>query len=158
MIRALRACKTAAEERAVVRKECAAIRAAVSENDQDYRHRNLAKLMFIHMLGYPTHFGQMECLKLIASAGFPEKRIGYLGLMLLLDERQEVLMLVTNSLKQYPIVFSMYSTLSKFLTSFILFLDCDIILYVQSLFCTLDACPEISITPTSTLLDLLSVL
>ncbi|KAK1296533.1 AP-1 complex subunit gamma-2 [Acorus calamus] len=100
MIRAIRACKTAAEERGVVRKECAVIRAAISENDPDYRHRNLAKLMFIHMLGYPTHFGQMECLKLIASAGFPEKRIGYLGLMLLLDERQEVLMLVTNSLKQ----------------------------------------------------------
>ncbi|XP_052184835.1 AP-1 complex subunit gamma-2-like [Diospyros lotus] len=100
MIRAIRASKTAAEERAVVRKESAAIRAAISENDQDYRHRNVAKLMFIHMLGYPTHFGQMECLKLIASAGFPEKRIGYLGLMLLLDERQEVLMLVTNSLKQ----------------------------------------------------------
>ncbi|CAI0379698.1 unnamed protein product [Linum tenue] len=100
MIRAIRACKTAAEERAVVRKECAAIRAAINENDQDYRHRNLAKLMFIHMLGYPTHFGQMECLKLIASPGFPEKRIGYLGLMLLLDERQEVLMLVTNSVKQ----------------------------------------------------------
>ncbi|XP_024987424.1 AP-1 complex subunit gamma-2-like isoform X3 [Cynara cardunculus var. scolymus] len=100
MIRAIRACKTAAEERAVVRKECASIRAAVSDNDNDYRHRNLAKLMFIHMLGYPTHFGQMECLKLIAAPGFPEKRIGYLGLMLLLDERQEVLMLVTNSLKQ----------------------------------------------------------
>ncbi|XP_042756428.1 AP-1 complex subunit gamma-2-like [Lactuca sativa] len=100
MIRAIRACKTAAEERAVIRKECASIRASVSDNDNDYRHRNLAKLMFIHMLGYPTHFGQMECLKLIAAPGFPEKRIGYLGLMLLLDERQEVLMLVTNSLKQ----------------------------------------------------------
>ncbi|GAA0150042.1 membrane traffic protein [Lithospermum erythrorhizon] len=100
MIRAIRASKTAAEERAVVRKECAAIRASISENDHDYRHRDLAKLMFIHMLGYPTHFGQMECLKLIASPGFPEKRIGYLGLMLLLDERQEVLMLVTNSIKQ----------------------------------------------------------
>ncbi|XP_074582389.1 AP-1 complex subunit gamma-2-like [Curcuma longa] len=100
LIRAVRACKTAAEERAVVRKECAAIRSSINENDQFYRHRNLAKLMFIHMLGYPTHFGQMECLKLIAAVGFPEKRIGYLGLMLLLDERQEVLMLVTNSLKQ----------------------------------------------------------
>ncbi|XP_057750099.1 AP-1 complex subunit gamma-2-like [Arachis stenosperma] len=100
MIRAIRACKTAAEERAAIRKECAAIRTSINENDPDYRHRNLAKLMFIHMLGYPTHFGQMECLKCIASPGFPEKRIGYLGLMLLLDERQEVLMLVTNSLKQ----------------------------------------------------------
>ena len=34
---------------------------------------NVAKLMYIHMLGYPTHFGQMETLKLIASQGFPEK-------------------------------------------------------------------------------------
>lgn len=114
MIRAIRACKTAAEERAVVRKECAAIRASINENDQDYRFRNLAKLMFIHMLGYPTHFGQMECLKLIASPGFPEKRLGYLGLMLLLDERQEVLMLVTNSLKQYPVFFSLFFLVSLF--------------------------------------------
>jgi len=41
----------------------------------------------------------MECLKLISAAGFPEKRIGYLGLTLLLTEQTEVLTLVTNSLK-----------------------------------------------------------
>ncbi|KAJ1417770.1 adaptin N terminal region-domain-containing protein [Ochromonadaceae sp. CCMP2298] len=99
LIRAVRACKTAAEERAVISKECALIRTAIKEEDEQFRHRNVAKLLFIHMLGYPTHFGQLECLKLISSAGFPEKRIGYLGLTLLLTEQTEVLMLVTNSLK-----------------------------------------------------------
>jgi len=99
MIRAV-SCVQDAVERAVIAKECANLRTAFKENDVEYRHRNVAKLMFIHMLGYPTHFGQMECLKLIASPGFPEKRIGYLGLMVLLDERQEVLMLVTNSLEE----------------------------------------------------------
>ena len=41
----------------------------------------------------------MEALKLIATSKFSEKRIGYLALMLLLDEKQEVLMLVTSSLQ-----------------------------------------------------------
>lgn len=104
MIRSIRTCKTAAEERAIVAKECAALRDLLKEPIQYHRHRNVAKLMFIHMLGYPTHFGQMECIKLIAEGDFPEKRIGYLGLMVLLDERQEVLMLVTNSIKKYPIL------------------------------------------------------
>jgi len=52
-----------------------------------------------HMTGYPTHFGQLECMKLTASPHFPEKRIGYLGMMLLLAEDAEVLMLATNALK-----------------------------------------------------------
>ncbi|KAJ9510964.1 hypothetical protein QJQ45_027811 [Haematococcus lacustris] len=125
LIRAVRSCKTAAEEREVIAKESAALREAFRDQDaSESRHRNVAKLMYIHMLGHPTHFGQMETMKLIATTGFGEKvlephaympgrpygltvriclyvvqRIGYLGVMILLDERQEVLMLVTNSVK-----------------------------------------------------------
>jgi AP-1 complex subunit gamma-1 len=38
-------------------------------------------------------------MKLTASPHFPEKRIGYLGMMLLLSEEADILMLATNSLK-----------------------------------------------------------
>lgn len=99
LIRNIRACKTAAEERSVITRECALIRTAFKEEDNHYRHRNVAKLLFIHMLGYPTHFGQMECLKLVSSTRFAEKRVGYLGMTQLLDENTDVLMMVTNSLK-----------------------------------------------------------
>ncbi|DBA00985.1 TPA: hypothetical protein N0F65_006246 [Lagenidium giganteum] len=99
LIRSVRACKTAAEERAVIAKESALIRTAFKDQDKQYRHRNVAKLLFIHMLGYPSHFGQMECVKLIASPYFAEKRMGYLGLILLLTDQEEVLTLVTNSMQ-----------------------------------------------------------
>lgn len=78
LIRTVRACKTAAEERAAISKECALIRTAFKDEANEFRQRNVAKLLFVHMLGYPTHFGQMESVKLIASHKFSEKRIGYL--------------------------------------------------------------------------------
>ncbi|CAE6454073.1 unnamed protein product, partial [Rhizoctonia solani] len=99
LIKGIRACKTLADERALIQKESAAIRTSFKEEDSFMRHNNIAKLLYIHMLGYPAHFGQIECLKLVASPRFSDKRLGYLGIMLLLDENQEVLMLVTNSLK-----------------------------------------------------------
>ncbi|XP_073830522.1 adaptor protein complex 1, gamma subunit isoform X2 [Musca autumnalis] len=99
LIRQIRAARTAAEERAVVNKECAYIRTTFREEDPVWRCRNIAKLLYIHMLGYPAHFGQLECLKLTASSRFTDKRIGYLGAMLLLDERQDVHLLITNCLK-----------------------------------------------------------
>ncbi|RKO97365.1 hypothetical protein CXG81DRAFT_13175, partial [Caulochytrium protostelioides] len=99
LIKAIRACKTAADERAVIARESAVIRTAFKEEQVETRHINVAKLLYIHMLGYPAHFGQIECLKLVASPKFTDKRLGYLGIMLLLDEKVEVLTLVTNCLK-----------------------------------------------------------
>ncbi|TRM65306.1 adaptin N terminal region-domain-containing protein [Schizophyllum amplum] len=99
LIKGIRSCKTVADERALIQQESAAIRASFREEDSFARHNNIAKLLYIHMLGSPAHFGQIECLKLVASPRFADKRLGYLGIMLLLDENQEVLTLVTNSLK-----------------------------------------------------------
>lgn len=100
-IRNVRAAKTIADERAVIQKESAAIRASFREESHDAftRRNNVAKLLYLFTLGERTHFGQIECLKLLASPRFADKRLGYLGTMLLLDENQEVLTLVTNSLK-----------------------------------------------------------
>ncbi|PVV01590.1 hypothetical protein BB560_003986, partial [Smittium megazygosporum] len=100
LIRAVRCCKTAAEERAVVQKESAGIRTSLKEtNSQDVRFNNIQKLLYIYILGYPVKFGQLECLKLVASSKYSDKRVGYLGVMVLLDEKQEILTLLTNSLK-----------------------------------------------------------
>ena len=111
----MRACKTAADERAVIQKESAHIRTqfrtADSHTDPDLRYVQISKLLYIHMLGYPAQWGQIECVKLVASQRFADKRLGYLGIMLLLDENQEVLTLVTNSLKKYCHIFWILRTL-----------------------------------------------
>nr|XP_042108883.1 AP-1 complex subunit gamma-like 2 isoform X3 [Ovis aries] len=99
LIQEIREAKTQAQEREVIQKECAHIRASFRDGDPLHSHRQLAKLLYVHMLGYPAHFGQMECLKLIASPRFTDKRVGYLGAMLLLDERQDAHLLITNSIK-----------------------------------------------------------
>lgn len=67
----------------------------------DGSRNNVAKLLYLFTLGERTHFGQIECLKLLASPRFADKRLGHLATSLLLDENQEVLTLVTNSLKKY---------------------------------------------------------
>ena len=60
LIRVVRSCKTAQDERDVISKECAYIRTAFKGDDNDARARNMAKLLYIHMMGYPAHFGQVS--------------------------------------------------------------------------------------------------
>lgn len=83
-----------------MKKEAAHIRDLFREGDRYFQRRNIAKLLFFHMNGYPTDFGVTECIKLCASSNFSDKRIAYLGLSILVDETEQILMLLTNSLKQ----------------------------------------------------------
>ncbi|OBA19970.1 clathrin associated protein complex large subunit, gamma-adaptin [Metschnikowia bicuspidata var. bicuspidata NRRL YB-4993] len=109
-VKTVRKAKTIADERTVVRKESAAIRTSFRDPnlDQTTRRVSISKLLYLYILGEKTHFGQVECLKLLASPRFADKRLGYLASMLLLDENQEVLTLLTNSLDndmQHPNTF-----------------------------------------------------
>lgn len=99
-IKSVRAAKTLKDERTVIQKQSAKIRSAFRDEKTTAKDRreNIAKLLYLFTLGEKTHFGQVECVKLLASPHFMDKRLGYLGTMLLLDENQEVLMLVTNSI------------------------------------------------------------
>lgn len=99
-IKSVRNSKTIAAERAVIRKESAKIRSSFRDVhlDNDKRRKNIQKLLYLYILGEPTYFGQVECLKLLASPRFADKRVGYMATMLILDESQDILTLLTNSL------------------------------------------------------------
>ena len=98
-IRQVRAAKTATDERAIISKESALIRNAFREEDKVNAQTNMAKLLFIHLMGYPSYFGQVQSVKLIASPNFSDKRIGYLAMVLLVSEDNDIFLLVTNTLK-----------------------------------------------------------
>lgn len=55
--------------------------ASAQEDDNQFRHRNVAKLLFIHMMGYPTHFGQ--------SLGKKKWRLGSKGRVVTLKNLQK---------------------------------------------------------------------
>ncbi len=54
----------------------------------------------MHMLGYPTHFIHMTCVKLLASSKFTDKRIAYVALCVLMDEYSEVVLLTSHTIKK----------------------------------------------------------
>lgn len=99
VIKAIRSCKTAAEERNVISEECARIRASFRQENCPLRHRNVAKLIFFHMLGYNTQFAHIECLKLIVSKRYIEKKVGYLAIVQLMAEEDELTLMAISSVK-----------------------------------------------------------
>lgn len=99
-IKDIRNAKTLADQRTIITKQSAKIRTKLRDDHQPFNKRrvNIQKLLYLYILGEPTHFAQVECINLIASDQFTDKRLGYLATMLLLDEKQDLLTLLTNLL------------------------------------------------------------
>lgn len=99
-IKEVRNSKTLAEERSIITKESAKIRTKLRDDHlpSEKKRKNIQKLLYLYILGEKTHFGQVESINLVASDDFADKRLGYLAAMLLLDESQDLLTLLTNVL------------------------------------------------------------
>lgn len=99
-IKDVRGAKTLAEERSIITKASAKIRTKLRDDHLplEKRRKNIQKLLYLYILGEKTHFGQVECINLIASEEFADKRLGYLAATLLLDESEDLLTLLTNLL------------------------------------------------------------
>lgn len=97
-IKDVRNAKTLADERAIINKQAAKIRTKLRDDhlSSEKKRSNIIKLLYLYILGERTHFGQVECINLIASDRYIDKRLGYLSTTLLLDESQDLLTLLTN--------------------------------------------------------------
>ncbi|KAL3235029.1 AP-1 complex subunit gamma-1 [Nakaseomyces bracarensis] len=97
-IKDVRNAKTLADERAIINKQAAKIRTKLRDDhlSSEKKRNNIIKLLYLYILGERTHFGQVECINLIASDRYIDKRLGYLSTTLLLDESQDLLTLLTN--------------------------------------------------------------
>ena len=100
LIKRVRACRTAEEERSVINKESAEIRNLSKDPNAPHKARNLCKAIYMQMMGYQTSFMQMSCINLLASSDFTEKRIAYSALPLVIDSTSQVLLLATSTIKK----------------------------------------------------------
>ena len=100
LIKRVRACRTAEEERSVINKESAEIRNLSKDPNAPHKARNLCKAIYMQMMGYQTSFMQMSCINLLASSDFTEKRIAYSALPLVIDNTSQVLLLATSTIKK----------------------------------------------------------
>lgn len=98
----IRACKTKDAEEERVFKEMAHIRSKFKAGKlSSYdKKKYICKLLYMYLLGYEVDFGLMECVKMFSSGKFSEKQIGYLALTLMLNENDDLIRLVVNSIRK----------------------------------------------------------
>ena len=100
-IASIRSCNhNKALEADVINKELGKIRAKFKDKASltSYNRRKYTcKLIFISMMGYTINFGQMEGIELLCSKSESDKFIGYLSITMFLDETNELIPLITNT-------------------------------------------------------------
>jgi AP-2 complex subunit alpha len=84
-----------------INKELANIRKNFRKTDLDgyNKKKYVWKLLYVHLLGYDVEFGHMEAVNLVTSSTYSEKAVGYVAISLLLNENDEVLRLIINSVR-----------------------------------------------------------
>ncbi|KAA6379942.1 MAG: putative AP-2 complex subunit alpha, partial [Streblomastix strix] len=97
----IRFCSTREEEINRVEKELAHIREEFinpKKLDVYARKKFILKLMYISILGYSVDFGHIEAMELLHSTKFEDKQVGYTVLGAFVNERSELLRLMSQQL------------------------------------------------------------
>ncbi|CAK0759184.1 hypothetical protein CVIRNUC_002678 [Coccomyxa viridis] len=98
----IRNCQNKEQEKARVDKELGKIRKKFASNNTitEYdRKKYVWKLLYIYMLGYEVEFGHKQAADLIPAQKYAEKQVGYMACAILLNEKDEFLRLIINSIR-----------------------------------------------------------
>ena len=89
------------DEHSVIAQELATIRNNVKSKDTRYNARDALKCIYLSMYGYTdVDFILLTLVSLVADKRYLNKRVGYFGLMNLLRDHPDLLMMITNSLNK----------------------------------------------------------
>lgn len=98
----VRNCHNKEQERLRVDKELGNIRTRFKNEKglSPYEKKKYVwKMLYIHMLGYDVDFGHMETVSLISAPKYPEKQVGYIVTSCLLNENNDFLRMVINTVR-----------------------------------------------------------
>ncbi|XP_006001978.1 AP-4 complex subunit epsilon-1 [Latimeria chalumnae] len=99
LIRTITALTSKHEEENVIKKELAALKEHVSSPNTTLKQMKecMVRLIYCEMLGYEAPFGYIHAIKLAQQGSVLEKRVGYLAVSLFLNEANELLLLLVNT-------------------------------------------------------------
>ncbi|KAI8607696.1 adaptin N terminal region-domain-containing protein, partial [Chytriomyces sp. MP71] len=98
LIRGIRA--NASQEERYIRACLDEIRMEVKRTDLDVKANAIAKLFYLHMLGYDMNWAAFHIIEVMSSQTLAHKRVGYIAAAISFRQDTNVLMLCTNLIKK----------------------------------------------------------